>query len=83
LSVALRKAQGVESGRPERRLDINIWWGLQDGMVKREGQREPGVPTTAKYVLKRPVWLNKALQAHPDEINLGIHEIEDGDHTDM
>ncbi|WWC71478.1 uncharacterized protein I206_105436 [Kwoniella pini CBS 10737] len=48
-------------------IEIEIWWGWLDDMVPRKGQ----------------IWFNKILGSYPDAIDLRIHDVEDGDHTDL
>ncbi|OCF31536.1 hypothetical protein I316_06735 [Kwoniella heveanensis BCC8398] len=48
-------------------IDVHVWWGWEDDMVPRKGQ----------------LWFNKIMGAYPDTVNLTIHDVEDGDHTDL
>ncbi|WRT68510.1 uncharacterized protein IL334_005486 [Kwoniella shivajii] len=48
-------------------IEIDVWWGWEDEMVPRKGQ----------------LWFNKVLEAFPEFIILNVHDVEDGDHTDL
>ncbi|OCF57548.1 hypothetical protein L486_05006 [Kwoniella mangroviensis CBS 10435] len=60
-----------EEGRNKKKvpyaIEIDVWWGWWDDMVPRKGQ----------------LYFNKILDAYPDTIKLTIHDVEDGDHTDL
>ncbi|KAK1927202.1 hypothetical protein DB88DRAFT_507302 [Papiliotrema laurentii] len=51
----------------QAKLDVDIWWGLRDKMVPRQGQ----------------LWFTKTVKSHPDEIAVEVHEVADGDHSDL
>ncbi|WVQ80175.1 hypothetical protein IAT38_002280 [Cryptococcus sp. DSM 104549] len=56
-----------ETGRVHFPLEMHVWWGWQDEMVPRAGQ----------------LWFNKVVEAYPGAINVTIHDVPDGDHTDL
>ncbi|WWC63394.1 uncharacterized protein I303_105994 [Kwoniella dejecticola CBS 10117] len=49
------------------KMEIEVWWGWLDDMVPRKGQ----------------LWFNKILGSYPETIDLRVHDVEDGDHTDL
>nr|XP_031864044.1 uncharacterized protein CI109_000688 [Kwoniella shandongensis]KAA5531116.1 hypothetical protein CI109_000688 [Kwoniella shandongensis] len=48
-------------------LIVDVWWGWEDDMVPRKGQ----------------LWFNNVVGAYPGLMNLRIHDVPDGDHTDL
>lgn len=54
-------------GQEKAILDVNVWWGWEDAMVPR----------------KRQLWFNKTLGRYPGELMLEIHDVPEGDHTDL
>ncbi|WVW85510.1 hypothetical protein I302_107548 [Kwoniella bestiolae CBS 10118] len=48
-------------------IEVDVWWGWLDDMVPRQGQ----------------LYFNKIVGAYPGTIDLKIHDVEDGDHTDL
>ncbi|KAK8854694.1 hypothetical protein IAR55_003433 [Kwoniella newhampshirensis] len=48
-------------------LMVDVWWGWEDDMVPRKGQ----------------LWFNLVVGAFPGCIDLRIHDVPDGDHTDL
>lgn len=48
-------------------IDVDVWWGWEDNMVPRKGQ----------------LWFNKTLGRYPREMRLKVHDVPDGDHTDL
>ncbi|GFZ50912.1 hypothetical protein JCM24511_08670 [Saitozyma sp. JCM 24511] len=64
---AAEKAQSPDSSAVRCPLDIQLWWGWKDGMVPRKGQ----------------LWFNKVIGAHPGAIRVTVHDVPDGDHTNL
>ncbi|WWC90593.1 uncharacterized protein L201_005529 [Kwoniella dendrophila CBS 6074] len=62
-----QEQRGNEKTKVSYPIEINVWWGWQDDMVPRKGQ----------------LWFNKVVGAYPEAIHLKIHDVEDGDHTDL
>ncbi|WVQ95057.1 hypothetical protein IAU59_002149 [Kwoniella sp. CBS 9459] len=48
-------------------ISVHVWWGWEDDMVPRKGQ----------------LWFNKVMGSYPGIIDLTVHDVEDGDHTDL
>lgn len=64
---ASEDASAVAPWDKPARLTISVWWGGEDSMVPSNGQQ----------------WLNKTLSKYPKEIELIVHNVEDGDHGDL
>lgn len=54
-------------GEKKAVLDVHVWWGWEDNMVPRKGQ----------------LWFNKTLNRCPGELKLTVHDVPNGDHTDL
>ncbi|KAK4687023.1 hypothetical protein P7C73_g3105, partial [Tremellales sp. Uapishka_1] len=73
LADQLRRAASTDTGEPASdteipaRLKIDVWWGAKDGMVPRNGH----------------LWLNELLRRRGEEIQFEVHNVPDGDHTDL
>ncbi|WVF67572.1 hypothetical protein IAT40_002330 [Kwoniella sp. CBS 6097] len=66
-AASAEKGNGLKSKTVPSPIDVHVWWGWEDDMVPRKGQ----------------LWFNKVIGAYPGMINLTIHDVEDGDHTDL
>lgn len=64
-----------------RPLNMQVWWGWQDAMVPRPGQRER--PRASKHGADDVVWFNRTVSEFPDRIKVTVHDVPDGDHTDL
>lgn len=62
-----RESSAGDADDEGRRLEMHVWWGWEDTMVPRNGQ----------------LWFNKTMVGYPKQITLVIHDIPDGDHTDL
>ncbi|OCF44038.1 hypothetical protein I317_02146 [Kwoniella heveanensis CBS 569] len=66
-AATAEKDKETKNRRAPVPIDVHVWWGWEDDMVPRKGQ----------------LWFNKIMGAYPDTVNLTIHDVKDGDHTDL
>ena len=81
--------EGVEDRTIPYPLNVQLWWGWEDGMVPRKGQCEWRLHITSHQNHQSctdavlVVWFNKTISGHPNEIRVEMHDVPDGDHTDL
>ncbi|KAJ9099908.1 hypothetical protein QFC21_003913 [Naganishia friedmannii] len=60
------------------RLEVETWWGDQDGMVPKKGQES--LYRTESWP---PEWLNKLFASKSDVMDYVVYHIKDGNHNDL